>query len=262
METLTTSGRYLFAVSIIAFGIEHFAFGHSLSALILLPDAISAHSFWVYAMGIVFLGAGICIGAGIKVRLVATFLGILFFALYLIFHLPKEITNPKDPGAWTAAFELIGFCGGAFILARTQPGENWDKTSDNLLRSGIYLFASTFIVIGIQHMMYADFIAPLIPSWIPGQLFWAYFIGIAFFAVALSLILGIKVRLATTLLGIMFLSWVLILHGPRVTSNLHTETEWTSLFVALAMSGISFVIAGASPQLFKKSSKEIMSGSS
>jgi uncharacterized membrane protein YphA (DoxX/SURF4 family) len=253
METLIASGRYLFAVAIIAFGIEHFAFGHSLSALILLPAGTPALSVWVYALGAAFMGAGICIAAGIRIRMVATLLGIFFFALYLLFHLPREIANPKDPAAWTGAFELIGLCGGAFILARTQPaghpGEKWNLTVVDLHASGLYLFASTFIVIGIQHLMYAGFIATLIPAWIPGKLFWAYFVGFAFFALALSLILGIKVRLATTLSGLMFLSWVIILHGPRVAANLHTETEWTSLFIALAMGGISFIVAGASSSL-------------
>jgi len=261
METLFASGRYLYAIAIIAFGIEHFAFGHSLSALILLPDDTPALSVWVYAIGIAFLGAGICIAAGIRIRMVATFLGLFFFMLYLLFHLPREIANPKEPGAWTAAFELIALCGGAFILAQRQqprhPGEKWNKTVVDLHASGMYLFASAFIVIGIQHMLYADFISTLIPPWIPGPLFWAYFVGIAFFALALSLILRIKVRLATTLSGIMFLSWVAILHGPRVAANLHTETEWTSLFIALAMGGISFIVAGAPPQLFIGLSKKV-----
>ena len=223
METLIASGRYLYAAAIIAFGIEHFAFGHSLSALILFPENTPALSLWVYAIGFAFIATGLCIAAGIRIRLAATCLGVLFFLIYLTFHLPNEIANPKDPGAWTAAFELIGLCGGAFILARTQPprhpGEKWNVTVVDLHSSGIYFFASMFIVIGIQHMMYAEFIAPLIPGWIPWPVFWAYFIGIAFFVIALSLILGIKVRLVTTLSGIMFLLWVIILHAPRVAGK-------------------------------------------
>ena len=254
MENLTTVGRYLYAIAIIAFGVEHFAFGHSLSALILLPETTPALKVWVYATGTALAVGGICIAAGIRIRMVATFLGIFFFLLYLIFHLPKEIANPKDPGAWAAAFELIGLCGGSFILARTQrpnhPGEKWNFTVVDLHSSGVYFFASTFIVIGIQHMLYADFISSLIPAWIPLRLFWAYFVGIAFFAYAFSLISGIKVRLAATFAGIMFVLWVLILHGPRVVANPNTETEWTSLFIALAMGAISFIVAGASPSLF------------
>lgn len=256
METLITPGRYLYAFAIIGFGIEHFAFGHSLSALILFPEDTPLLLVWVYAIGIVFVAAGICLVAKTRVRLVATFLGIFFFILYLLFHLPNEIVNPKNPASWTAAFELIALCGGAFILAKIQPanhpGEKWNFTLVNLHASAVYLFASTFVVIGIQHLLYADFISMLVPSWIPFKLFWAYFIGVAFFAFAASLITGIKIRLAGTLSGIMFLSWVLILHGPRVAANTQIETEWSSLFVALAMGGISFIVAGASSKLFTR----------
>jgi hypothetical protein len=43
----------------------------------------------------------------------------------------------------------------------------------------------------------------------------------------------------------MFLLWVLILHAPRVVGALHNGNEWTSMFVALAMSGAGFVVAAA-----------------
>ena len=41
----------------------------------------------------------------------------------------------------------------------------------------------------------------------------------------------------------MFFLWVIVLHIPRVVAAVHTETEWTSLFVALGMSGIAWMLA-------------------
>jgi uncharacterized membrane protein len=253
MENLTFYGRMLFVIAVVAFGIEHFAFGNTLTALILIPDTAPAFSLWIYSLGLIFLGAGICIAAEVRTQLTATLLGILFLVLYLIFHFPREIANPKDPGAWTAAFELIGMSGGAFMLAKIHESTS-NRLFNYLNRAGVYLFASTFVVIGIQHILYAEFIATLIPAWIPGPLFWAYFVGIVFFAVALALIIRIRVGLTTTLLGIMFLTWVLILHGPRAFASVHTETEWTSLFIALAMGGISLMIAGSPSKIYKAES--------
>ena len=51
-----------------------------------------------------------------------------------------------------------------------------------------------------------------------------------------------KIKLAANLLGIMFLLWVAVLHAPRSFSKLTFEPEWSSLFVALAISGIAFSI--------------------
>jgi hypothetical protein len=50
-------------------------------------------------------------------------------------------------------------------------------------------------------------------------------------------------RLAAMLLGTMFLLWVLVLHIPRVAGSPRNGDEVTSLFVALAMSGIAFALA-------------------
>ena len=54
-------------------------------------------------------------------------------------------------------------------------------------------------------------------------------------------------RLGAVLLGVMFLLWVVVLHAPRVLGSLHNGDEWSSAFVALAMSGGSFMIAGTLP---------------
>jgi uncharacterized membrane protein YphA (DoxX/SURF4 family) len=93
--------------------------------------------------------------------------------------------------------------------------------------------------------MYARFITTDIPVWIPWKLFWAYFVGVAFFAAALSIATGKMVSLAATLLGAMFLLWVIILHMPRVVAAPGNGNEWTSEFVALAMGGASFLMASA-----------------
>jgi hypothetical protein len=50
---------------------------------------------------------------------------------------------------------------------------------------------------------------------------------------------------ADALLGLMFLLWTILLHAPRVFAYIHNKDELTSLFVALAMSGGSFIMAGA-----------------
>ena len=93
--------------------------------------------------------------------------------------------------------------------------------------------------------MYGAFVATLIPAWIPGHLFWAYFVGVAFLAAALAIVTSRMASLAATLLGIMFFLWVVTLHAPRVAAKLHNGNEWTSLFIALAMSGGAFMVAGA-----------------
>ena len=150
----------------------------------------------------------------------------------LLAYVPRLVANIHDPGPWTSGSELLALCGAALVLA-------------GVTKSGRLLFAVPLLVFGVQHFLYARFIATLVPAWIPGRLFWAYFIGGAFVAAALSIATQTAARLSAILLGIMFFLWVLILHLPRVAAAPHNGNEWTSLFVALAMSGGSLLVAGA-----------------
>ena len=82
------------------------------------------------------------------------------------------------------------------------------------------------------------------PAWIPAHLFWAYFVGLAFLAAAISIVTRRYMKLGAGLLGLMFFLWVVVLHGPRMAAAVHNGDEWTSALVALSMCGGSWLIAG------------------
>jgi len=198
------------------------------------PPWTPAHPFWAFSTAIVSIAAAVSIAANIQVRCAAIVLAVTILARALLFYVPKLAANPHDPGPWTSGFELLALCGAALVLAGAHTS----------IKLGRVLFAVSLVVFGVQHFLYAHFIATLVPSWILGHLFWAYFVGIAFVAAALSIATQIKIDLAATWLGVMFLLWVVVLHLPRAAAALHNGNEWTSLFVALEMSGGAFMLAG------------------
>jgi uncharacterized membrane protein len=112
---------------------------------------------------------------------------------------------------------------------------------------GRILVAISLVVFGVQHFMYGGFVAGLVPEWMPGRLFWAYFVGVAFFAAAAGILYKIMARPAATMLGVMFFLFVVLLHIPRIAGNSNDGNEWTSGFVALGMCGVAWVLACASP---------------
>jgi len=63
--------------------------------------------------------------------------------------------------------------------------------------------------------------------------------------------LKIKIGLIASLLGTMIFIWFIFLHIPRVIASpfAYMGGEVTSAFLALAYSGIAFVIAGASKKI-------------
>ena len=248
MKTPITLGRFILGLAIMAFGIQHLIYASIGSGL--GPPWTPVNHLLAYFAGFVFIVAGISLAAGKQVRLTAIILGSLFFVRAALFYAPKLFITPRDPDPWTSAFELLMVAGASFILAATLTPKNaFPQRADNpltiLFPLGRVLFAASLVVFGAQHLMYGRFVAGLVTAWIPFHLFWAYFVGVAFIAAALAIVSGKLAVLAATLLGTMFLLWVPILHAPRVAGAPHNSDEWTSLFVALAESGCSFVVAGA-----------------
>jgi len=250
MNKLRMPGRILFAIPILVFGIQYFTYGRFQGGLPPVPPWAPGGAVLAYLTGAMLIAAGISLAINIQSRLSATLLGIFFFLCVAVLHtmrLSSVIHNGNDR---TRAIEALALGAAAWILAGILPAgvrlsEGWKKMTGYLAKAGLYLFAISLVIFGAQHFMYAQFIATLIPAWIPGHLFWVYFTGIAFIATALAIVAGILAGLGATLLGVMFLLWVIVLHAPRVFAAPRNGDELTSLFVAMAMCGSCFIVAAS-----------------
>lgn len=216
------------------------------------PPWILGRPLWAYLIGGAFVVGAVSIATRKYARLAATLFGTLLLFYVLLLYLPAFATHLYDPGKWTSAAELLSLGGAALVLAEALPtperySPTWRKAMEQFIKSGRFRFAIPLLVFGIQHYLYADFVATLVPSWIPARLFWAYLVGVAFIAASVSIVIKMKARLAAILLGTMFFLWVILVHAPRVVAAPHDGKEWTSSFVALAMSGAAFVLAGTLP---------------
>src|SRR5438034_1352913 len=93
---------------------------------------------------------------------------------------------------------------------------------------GRIFVAVSLVVFGVQHFLYGGFVAGLVPAFMPGRLFWAYFVGVAFIAAAAGILYKMLARPAATMLGVMFFLFVVLLHIPRIIGNSGNGNEWTS----------------------------------
>jgi hypothetical protein len=250
MEVLIRIGRLVFGVAMMCFGALYLVYASGIGRSVPGPPWSAGSHAMAWLVGVGFIAVGICIGLRLQGQAAAILLGVVLllraFSVYL-FGLP---THLHDPSRWTSGFELVALGGAALVLAGTFPVGARSPVRlrgglDKFFEVGRYLFAIGLVIFGVQHLMYAGFLTTDVPTWIPWKLFWAYFVGVAFFAAALSIATGKMVNLAATLLGTMFLLWVIILHMPRVAAAPSNGNEWTSEFVALAMGGASFLMSSA-----------------
>ena len=249
MNGLLTAGRIFFAMAMVFFGVQFFIFVSSTSGP--LPGPPWSHGMlsldWLACVG--FIVAGVSIATGRMARLVAMILGVVLLLYGLLRYVPALVERVHDPGPWTVLFEILSMVGGAWVLAASFSADDMGSPSRDsvvwrLADVGRFLIAVSLVVFAVQHFMYARFVATLVPAWIPARLFWAYFTGVAFVAAAIGIATRKMLGMAAMLLGTMFFLWVVLLHIPRVAGAIRNGNEVTSLFVAVAMCGLSFVLAG------------------
>jgi len=96
-----------------------------------------------------------------------------------------------------------------------------------------------------DHFASAESIARIVPSWIPGHLFWVYFVGVCLFAAALSLAVEKYAALAAALFGIMLLLFEPLISIPAVLTAPSNRILWAVALRDLCFSGgaLSFAIA-------------------
>jgi len=114
---------------------------------------------------------------------------------------------------------------------------------ETIARYGKYFFALLLVIFGIDHFLYIDFVKILVPTWIPGALFWSYFAGVALIASGLAIFINFKPRVTSLLLATMLFLWLLVLHIPRTITAPATDNgnEWTSVFQCLAFCGMAIL---------------------
>ncbi len=239
------TGRIFFGVSVLAVGIIHLATGNFPTGLLPVSTSLPGRNLLVYASGIIMVISGILILTKKYAWSGALLAGGIFLLFLLFLHIPKLITHINVSSEWTPAFEVFMLFSGALILGGiVLTGDDHESARHKFIAAGKYCFAISLFVFAVLHYLFAREVVTFIPAWIPMKLFWAYFAGVAFFAASVSLFINKQVRLSAILLSLMFFIWVCILHLPQVIADIHSEQNWTNLFVPLAMSGIALLIAG------------------
>jgi uncharacterized membrane protein YphA (DoxX/SURF4 family) len=102
-----------------------------------------------------------------------------------------------------------------------------------------------------EHLSAAKFVMLAVPSWMPWRLFWAYFVGFALLAAALSFVTKIQARWAGLLLGIMIFLFVLSLHVPKVVANPHDRIAWAVAVRDSSFAGGAWILAGTQTEEWK-----------
>ena len=253
-ENLLKAGHLFYGLGIAALGIMQFIYSDFRP--VILPPAwpLWMHgNIQAYIAGAALVIAGIFIAIGKNARTSSLYLGGSLFVFFLVFQVSFTLfiqpNSARHLGLWTDPLKELALSGGAFVMAGSFVNQQQGNTNsviillEKLIPAGRVFFSIMLIAFGVDHFYYTQFVTTLVPSWIPGPVFWTYFGAIALIGSGIGIIL--KIQLIAFLSGIMLFLWFIVLHIPRAVADpyMNKGNEITSVFEALAFSGIAFVIA-------------------
>jgi len=111
---------------------------------------------------------------------------------------------------------------------------------------GRILYAVPFVMFGLNHLMSADQMAGMVPSFIPGGVIWVYVTGAAMLLAAVAIITGIQARLACFGLVLMLFIFILTVHLPGLQNPATKMMSMISLFKDTGLMGGALIIASIS----------------
>jgi len=117
-----------------------------------------------------------------------------------------------------------------------------------------WIYALPFAVFGLFHFMNAGAMKGYVPKFIPGGVFWIYLTGLALIAAAVSILTKKMAKLATLLLAIMLVIFVLTIHLPGLGNPQTMQMSMTMLLKDLSLAGGALLLSGLFAAEEKKNS--------
>jgi len=144
---------------------------------------------------------------------------------------------------------VVSMCGAGILLFLIAL---WAAKSDIAQARGLdkivalsnLCFASPLAVFGALHLSAVGFVAPMVPSYMPWRLFWAYFFGFALLSASLSIATKIQVRWSGLLFGIAMFLFVAMLDIPGSLANPGNRFGWTLTLREMSFGGGGWILAG------------------
>ena len=235
---LERPGRLTFALGLAGLGALGLVFGDFAPGLQPPLAFLGSGQELAYALNGLLLITALCLFArpGLA-HLAALAIAALWAFWIALGHLPKIWADRSDVVAWVSLAEVAGAGAVAWLLSTDHPSSRQRWTARLIV--GLML-----VWFGVVHVQYRSAISGMIPEWMPLRDVWPFLTGAANVAAGLSIVTGVLGRLGSALVGLMFASWIFLVHIPRLIGTPGSREEWTALALNLVLVGSVWAISG------------------
>ena len=244
---IASIGHLIFAFSVIGLGAVGLARPDMVPLWSPVPAGIPGQKL------ILSLGALLSIGSGIgllfqRTALVAArlLLGTLLLWL-LLFRLPNFFHGSAFAACWSV-FPLTLMLAATLVLcvwfADNRDGKHLGFIGGKAgLRTARGLYGLCLIFFGLAHFIDVKDTLSLIPHWLPGHLFWAYFLGCTFIGAGLATLIGFCARLAVALSAFQIGLFLFVVWVPIVAAGSKGAFEWSETILNAALLAGAWVMS-------------------
>ncbi|MBA3677490.1 MAG: DoxX family membrane protein [Sphingosinicella sp.] len=235
MNRLIRTGPFLFGAGFVLLGLVGMVFLTLVPGLQPTAEDGRVANMWVYLNGIILILGGVGLWIRRTRQIAALALALTFTLWTLAAHVPKLIGDADDVGAWVSGFEALAIAGVASTLSGRSVGRWPDLAGRLCLGAALFAF-------GLVHFLYHDFIASMIPGWLPAKHIWPWFTGSVNIVAALSILTGHKGHLGAAGVGLMYASWIILVHPGRIAVDFASSFEWSFLGIAIVLTGAAWIM--------------------
>jgi uncharacterized membrane protein len=205
---------------------------------------------WPTALACACAAVALAAGIALLVRRTAAAASLALFwyvALWwLLLKVPGVVSAPLTEGSWLEVGMYGMLLSGAWTLFADLGGRPFAGGERGVKLARLF-FGLALIPVGLSHFVYVNLTVPLVPSWLPFRLGWAYFTGACHIAAGLGVLFGVLPWLAAQLEATMLAIFTILVWVPRVIAAPGTRGNWTELWVSWAITAAATVVAAHVP---------------
>lgn len=230
-------GRHVFGVAALLLGVVSLVLHDQLISEWQLPG--------IAAFIVVTSVAQIVGGAAMLFRRTSGVGAIVLGVVYLVFSLtflPDIANHPGVYASWGDVFFQLALVAAAVVTyGLASPSLPFATT---LCRGAVILLGLCNVSFAIEQVEFLARTVSLVPKWIPPNgMFWAIATTIAFGLAGISLVAGYKSLLASRLLALMLLVFVVAIWIPMLVADPKTHLNWSEGIETFAIAGAAWIVA-------------------
>jgi uncharacterized membrane protein len=245
---LKAASHVVFAATMIAIGIIGLMSGSFAPIWQSVPDTFPDRELLVSLCTLISLACG----AGLLIKWAAAPAALVLFAYLLIwailFKVPFIIRAPLVEGSYQSCGETAVLVAAAWVLyiLIAKDRKSWSfgpLATEGALRMAYLLYGLALIAFGFSHFVYLNLTAPLVPTWLPMPVLWAYLTGAVYLMTGIALVSGIQARLGAAVAALQITLITFLVWGPMVLTRQLSPTHWQETVVSWTLTAGAWVVA-------------------